>query len=90
MTTKQLNSKAVKLFNKWQRDFCDSSTAATDEYFNKLKSFKKECLDLHNVVGCYEYLTNKNALKMASICSSLRFVEPYRMLMQLQKQTKTY
>jgi hypothetical protein len=90
MENKKANSKAVKLFNKWKKEFSNSSTEPTQEFYNKKEEFKKECFKLHNIVGIYEVLTDKNALKMASICSSLRFVEPYRMLMQLQKTTKTY
>ena len=90
MEKKQANSKAVKLFNQWRKEFCDNSEPATDEYFKKLNAFKKECEDLHNVPDVYYTLTDKNALKMASICSSLKFVQPYRMLMQLQKKTGSY
>ena len=90
MTTKQLNSKANKLFNKWRKDFSNNLEIPTNEYYAKLETFKDECKQLHDVVGCYEYLTNLNALKMASICSTLQFVKPYQMLQKLQHQTKTY
>ena len=90
MTNKEVNSKAIKLFNRWVKDFSNSTTEPTNEYYRQKEEFKKECLKLHNVVGVYEVLSDKNALKMASICSSIRFVEPYRMLMQLQKTTGTY
>jgi hypothetical protein len=90
MTNKQANSKAIKLFNKWCKEFRNSMKGATPEYYQKLEEFKKECKQLHDVVGIYSAFTDKNALKMASICSSTRFVEPYRMLMQLQHTTKTY
>lgn len=90
MTSKEANSRAVKLFNRWQRDFCSDSEEPTPTYYIQLEAFKKECKELHNVVGIYKVLTDKNALKMASICSSVRFVEPWRMLMQLQKTTKSY
>ena len=90
MTNQEANSKVRILFNKWRKDFCDNKQAPTDEYFINLEKFKKECLSLHEVVGIYDVLSDKNALKMASICSALRFVKPYRMLMQLQKTTNSY
>lgn len=90
MTKQEANSKAQKLFNKWQREFCNAATETTPEFYTKKEAFTKECFNLHNVVGIYEVLSDKNALKMASICSSVRFVEPYRMLMQLQKTTNSY
>ena len=90
MTKKEANSKAQKLFNKWRKEFCNSWQIPTDDYYKRLEAFKKECLHLHNVVGLYDVLTDKNALKMASICSSIRFVEPFQMLMQLQRVTGTY
>lgn len=90
MTTKEANSKAQKLFNRWVKDFRNFGEEPNQDYYGRVEDFKKECAKLHNVVGIYEVLTPKNALKMASICSSLRFVEPYRMLMELQKTTKTY
>ncbi len=90
MTSKEANSKAVKLFNKWRRDFCNNSEAPTTQYYEDLEKFKKSCKELHSVVDVYKVLTDKNALKMASICSSLRFVEPYKMLMELQKTTNSY
>lgn len=90
MTKQEANSKARKLFNQWRKEFCNYSEVPTDEYYARLKQFKADCRALHNVVGVYEWLTDKNALKMASICSSVRFVEPYQMLMQLQKTTKSY
>ena len=91
MDNREANNKVVKLFNKWKKDFHNpNGEKATEKYFKEVEDFKEECRKLHNVVGLYEVLTDKNALKMASICSSLRFVEPYRMLMELQKTTKTY
>lgn len=90
MTNKEANSKAQKLFNKWRMDFCNNHEEPTADYYNKLEEFKKECAQLHNVVGVYEILTDKNALKMASICSGTRFVQPFQMLMQLQKTTNSY
>jgi hypothetical protein len=90
MTTKEANSKARKLFNQWRKEFCNYSEEPTDEYYTRLKQFKADCKALHDVVGVYGSLTDRNALKMASICSSVRFVEPYLMLMQLQKTTKSY
>lgn len=90
MTKQEANSKALKLFNKWKREFRNYSEVPTDDYYARLKQFKADCKALHDVVGVYTYLTDKNALKMASICSSVRFVEPYQMLMQLQKTTKSY
>ncbi len=97
MTKQEANSKVRKLFNRWQRDFRatkkdfeDNWVEPTEEYYKELKQFKADCKALHNVVGVYTYLTDRNALKMASICSSVRFVEPYQMLMQLQKTTNSY
>jgi hypothetical protein len=90
MTTKEANKKASQLFNKWKKEFLNYSEMPTPERDKKIEDFIEECRQFHNVVGLYEVLTDKNALKMASICSSLRFVEPYRMLMQLQKTTGTY
>lgn len=90
MNNKQANSKAVKLFNKWQREFCDNSEPPTNDYYERLEAFKNDCRKLHNVVGLYEILSDKNALKMASICSTVRFAEPWSMLMQLQKTTNSY
>lgn len=90
MTAKQANSKALKLFNQWKREFRNYSEEPTPEYYDNQNKFKKDCLALHNVVGVYDILTDKNALRMASICSGIRFVEPWRMLMQLQKTTGTY
>jgi len=89
MTNKQANSKVVKLFNKWQRDF-KSTERATNQYFEDLADFEEECRQVHDIVGLYEVISDKNALKMASICSSIRFVAPFRMLMQLQHVTKSY
>ena len=88
MTAKEANSKAKKLFDKWQT--ISRPRFETNAYYLEKEEFKKECLTFHNVAGVYEVLTDKNALKMASICSSLRFVAPYKMLMQLQKTTGTY
>ena len=85
MTTKEANTQAVKLFNRFVK-YKNKSEATHDER----EQLKNDCLQLHGVVGIYEYLTDKNALKMASICSTLRFVEPFKMLMQLQKTTGTY
>jgi len=90
MTNKQANAKALKLFNKWRKEFCNQSITADDKYIKSLEAFKNECLTLHYVVGVYEILSDKNALKMASICSTIRFVEPYYMLMKLQHTTKSY
>jgi hypothetical protein len=90
MTTKEANSKASKLFSLWRKEFCNTSQQPDKAYYKKLEDFKKECESLHNVGGVYKILTDKNALKMASICSSIRFVEPYRMLMQLQHTTNSY
>lgn len=90
MTNKEVNSKAQKLFNTWRKDFCNQYTEPSEDYYKRLKEFNKECLHLHNVVGAYDVLTDKNALKMASICSCTRFVEPFQMLMQLQKTTGSY
>lgn len=90
MTTKEANSKVVKLFNQWQREFCNQNTEANDDYYKRLEAFKKECLQVHDIVGLYDVISDKNALKMASICSSVRFVQPYQMLMQLQKTTNSY
>ena len=90
MTKQEANSKVVKLFNKWRKDFCDPLQSPTNEYYKSVEEFKKECLSTHNIVGLYECLTDKNALKMASICSSIRFAQPWHMLMYLQKTTKTY
>ena len=90
MTNKEANSKVNKLFNKWVKNFKSPLGEVNDKYYNDLNLFKTECRKLHSVSGLYEVITDKNALKMASICSSTRFVEPYRMLMQLQKTTKTY
>ena len=78
MKTKEANSKARKLFNQWKK----GGTAEQKE------QLIRDCLSLHNVVGVYEVLTDKNALKMASICSSVSFVPPFRMLMKLQKTTE--
>jgi len=91
MTTKEANSKVVKLFNEWERDFHGKTPDQKQEgeFYKKREKFTQKCNDLHKVVGLYEAISDKNALKMASICSSLRFVEPYRMLMKLQvKQIK--
>ena len=90
MTKQEANSKAVKLFNQWRKEFNNSHQKPDAKYYKRQEAFKKECKQLHNVVGVYEVLTDKNALKMASICSSLRFVEPWQMLMQLQKTTGSY
>jgi hypothetical protein len=92
MTAKEANSKATKLFNRFKREFNGGleAEAPTDEYYKKLNDFKKECAQLHNVVGVYKVLTDKNALRMASICSTHRFVQPFQMLMELQKTTGTY
>ncbi|MFT6879127.1 MAG: hypothetical protein ACJARG_000051 [Arcticibacterium sp.] len=91
MTKKEANSKVVKLFNKWRGNFrSQEKVDDTEKYYKDVENFKAECKQVHDVVGLYEVLTDKNALKMASICSSLRFVPPYLMLMQLQKTTKTY
>jgi len=90
MTTKEANSKVSKLFNEWQRDFRGQNDKPTDEYYRDLEDFKKRCKHLHDVVGLYEVISDKNALKMASICSSIRFTQPFEMLMQLQKTTKTF
>lgn len=90
MEKAQANRKAARLFGKWKKEFRDYGTIATDEFYKRQDEFKKECLELHNVNGVYEVLTNTNALKMASICGSLRFVEPFRMLYKLQIKTKTY
>lgn len=90
MEKAQVNRKAARLFGKWKKQFRDSGAEPTDEYYKRLEAFKKECYELHSVLGVYEVLTNLNALKMASICGSLRFIEPYRMLYALQKTTKTY
>ena len=88
MTSKEINSKALRLFNRWKRDF--RGNTPTQDFYEQRKAFAKECLALHSVVGAYDVLSPLNALKMASICSSIRFVEPYRMMAQLQKVTKTY
>lgn len=90
MTKKEANKKVNLLFNKWKRDFRDSSIVPDDVFYKSLSDFKKECLTLHNVVGLYEVISDKNALKMASICSSVMFTEPHSMLMHLQKTTGTY
>lgn len=90
MTNKEANSKVIKLFNKWCKEFRNYSEVADEDFYKRLELFKKECSQVHNIVGIYDVLTDKNALKMASICSSVRFVEPYRMLMELQRTTKTY
>lgn len=90
MTRKEANSKAQKLFNQWRKEFCNQYEVPTPEYYERKKAFDQECVKLHYVVGVYEILTDKNALKMASICSSTRFVQPYQMLMKLQKVTKSY
>ncbi|MFK5981489.1 MAG: hypothetical protein QM499_01145 [Flavobacteriaceae bacterium] len=90
MEKKEANKKVNKLFNKWLKEFRDYSEEPTKEYYNNLDNFTKECKKLHNTGGLYTSLTDKSALKMASICSSVRFVEPYRMLMKLQHTTKTY
>ena len=90
MTTKEANNKVVKLFNEWIKDFKNYQGEATPKYYEGLEKFKTKCANLHNVVGLYEVLTDKNALKMASICSSLRFVAPWKMLIKLQHTTKTY
>lgn len=89
MTSKEANSKARKLFNQWRKEFCNNLNV-TEDYYTRLKQFKVDCKALHDVVGVYGYLTDKNALKMASICSSVRFVPEWQMLMQLQKTTKSY
>jgi len=78
MKNSEANSKARKLFNRWRKGL----TAEQREQFTE------DCLALHNVIGVYEVLTDKNALKMASICSSIPFVPPFRMLMKLQKTTE--
>ena len=88
MTDKEVNSKAVKLFNRWKT--ITRPRFQTNTYFIEIENLKKECKDLHDVVGVYEGLTDKNALKMASMCSSIRFVQPYQMLMKLQHTTKSY
>ena len=90
MTKQEANSKARKLFNQWRKEFRNYSEEPTYEYYARLKQFKEDCKALHNVVGVYTCLTDKNALKMASICSSVRFVPEWQMLMQLQKTTKSY
>ena len=90
MTTREANSKVVKLFNQWQREFTNYGEAPTDEYYKRLEAFKKQCRDTHNIGGLYQSISDKNALKMASICASLRFVEPWQMLTSLQHTTKSY
>ena len=90
MTRKEVNNKVVKLFNRWNRDFRNNSETPSDEYYDRLSTFKAECFDIHHIVGVYGQLTDKNALKMASICGSVRFVEPYQMLYKLQIVTNTY
>ena len=89
MTSKEANSRAQKLFNRWRKEFSGDEEATAD-YYSRLEAFNYECKKFHSVVGVYEVLTGKNALKMASICSSTRFVQPFQMLMELQKVTKCY
>jgi hypothetical protein len=92
MTNKELNSKVNKLFNRFVKlqNSTVKSEKERDINLSKIEDLKKDCLTVHYIVGAYEVMTDKNALKMASICSTYRFVEPYRMLMELQKTTLTY
>ena len=89
MTKQEANSKVVKLFNKWNKEFRNCKKVATEES-QEAQEFRMECARVHYIYGLYEVITDKNALKMASICSAIRFVEPFRMLMKLQKTTGTY
>ncbi|MGK0324847.1 MAG: hypothetical protein ACJA1D_000179 [Polaribacter sp.] len=87
MTKKEVNSKVLKLFNFWKKKL-NTQINGTEKYYSDLEEFRKECKNLHDVVGAYEVMTYQNALKMASICSSIPFVSPFRMLMKLQKTTE--
>ena len=89
MTTKQANSEAQKIFNYWIREIRPQQEA-TQDYYSKKELLKNRCIKLHNVEGVYTVLSDKNALKMASVCSAIRFVKPYRMLMKLQHTTNSY
>jgi hypothetical protein len=90
MTTKETNKIVNSLFNKWKKEFKNYNKIPTSEYYKKLDEFEKECLKAHNIVGFYESISYKNALKMASICSGIRFTPPWQMLMYLEKTLKVY
>ncbi|MFT7280519.1 MAG: hypothetical protein ACI9DM_000238 [Cyclobacteriaceae bacterium] len=80
MTTKEANSIVVKLYNEFKKD----QAAPKEDSVSRREKLIVKCTQAHHVGGFYEVLTNKNALKMASMASTMRFVQPWQMLLKLQ------
>lgn len=89
MSNKEANNRVNKLHNRFKKHLACQYPQIEDVYI-EAEFIRKEALKLHNVVGLYEVITPINALKMASICSSLRFVQPFRMLIALEKTIGDY
>jgi len=87
MTNQEANKKVTKLFNRFKKL---KQTTNSEQYYKDLEVLKKDCYALYKVIDVFYILSPLNAVKIASINSTIRFVQPYLMLMQLQKTVNVY